>query len=235
MKIVLLILLSALLSVSAVASIPQNANSLPSIHGCPPRCGGGPHAQDPGANRTSAPLVLYPTTQEIFAYLQKEGLKKEIEAITNRTTNGVPSNAQIANSGNITWLGFQGNLEGINLIFLSLSLDGGKNFSEPFRVSAPNGGNASNLQLGVSDDGNFVYTTWQETNMTTGINRIMLSSSMDGGREFKTYTLNPPGDGNAVDPRLKVVGDNLVLVWLQDEPGNCSSTGGVYCSHGGRW
>lgn len=233
MKIAAYLVLVVLISVSVIELIPQDVSSLRSQHGCPPRCG--PHDRDPRENRTSAPLVVYPTTEEIFAYLKQEGLKKEIEAITNSTINGIPSNAQIANSGNITWLGFQGNLEGINQIFASLSLDGGKNFSDPFRLSASNAGNASNLQLGVSEDGNFVYVAWQETNMTTGINRIMLSSSMDGGREFKTYTLNPPGDGNAINPILKIVGNDLVLVWLQDEPGSCSPTGGVFCSHGGRW
>ncbi len=217
-----------------ITSIPQNALSVRSIHGCPPRCGPSDHdyLRD---NKTSSPVVLFPTTDEIFAYLKEEGIKKEINAISNRTTNGYPSNAQIANSGNITWLGFEGNIGGINHIFVSLSNDSGKNFSEPFQLSAPNAGNASQLQVGVSENGNFVYVAWQETNMTTGKNRIMLSSSMDGGREFKTYTLNPPGDGNAIEPRLKVVGNDLVLVWIQDEPGSCSPTGGEYCSHGGRW
>jgi hypothetical protein len=201
--------------------LPQLAFSQHVPPDCPidrpvgPRC---PHPR---------PDVSYPTIEEILDYLNKTGIKKEFGALSN-ATHGEPSNVQAAMAGNTTWIAWQGKIEGINRIFLTGSFDAGTTFTEPVLLSHPNGGNASNLQLGLSEGRQYVFAAWQEedpADPANGFNvtsRIIFSSSMDYGRTFKTYSLNLPGDGNATDPHLTVEGDQISLTWTQEGDSYCT-------------
>jgi hypothetical protein len=198
-------------------TLPQLAFSQHVPPDCPIDRPVGPKCPDP------RPHVSYPTIEEILDYLNRTGIKKEFGAISN-ATHGEPSNVQAAMVGNTTWIAWQGKIEGINRVFLTVSFDAGTTFTEPVLLSHPNGGNASNLQLGLSDSGLYVFAAWQEADpANNATSRIIFSSSMDYGRTFKTYSLNLPSDGNATDPRLTVEGDQISLTWMQEGGGYCTA------------
>jgi hypothetical protein len=198
-------------------TLPQLAFSQHVPPDCPIDRPVGPRCPDP------RPDVSYPTIEEILDYLNRTGIKKEFGALSN-ATHGEPSNVQTAMVGNTTWIAWQGKIEGINRVFLTVSFDAGTTFTEPVLLSHPNGGNASNLQLGLSDSGVYVFAAWQEADpANNATSRIIFSSSMDYGRTFKTYSLNLPSDGNATDPRLTVEGDQISLTWMQEGGGYCTA------------
>ena len=95
-------------------------------------------------------------------------------------------------------------------------------------------GNASKLQLGLSDDGQFIYVTWPDTSPINGTSKIFVSSSMDYGKSFKSYPLSVPGDVNARDPNL-VVGDDGTISLLFTQDGEGMVCEGTVCSHGAFW
>lgn len=197
-------------------TLPQMAFSQHGPH-CPVDKPVGPRCPDPH------PHVSYPTIEEILDYLNRTGIKKEFGALSN-ATHGEPSNVQAAMSGNTTWIAWEGKVEGINRIFLTVSYDGGSTFTEPVLLSHPDGGNATDLQLGLSDSGIYVFAAWQEADPAdNATSRIIFSSSMDYGRTFKTYSLNLPSDGNATNPHLTVEGDQISLTWMQEGGGYCTA------------
>jgi hypothetical protein len=198
-------------------TLPQLAFSQHVPPDCPVDKPVGPRCPDPH------PHVSYPTIPEILDYLNKTGIKRELGALSN-ASHGEPSNVQAAMTVNTTWIAWEGKIDGINRIFLTVSFDGGAKFSEPVLLSHPNGGNASNLQLGLSHSRTYVFAAWQEADPTNnGTSRIIFSSSMDYGRTFKTYSLNLPSDGNAIDPHLTVEGDKISLTWTQEGGGYCTA------------
>ena len=90
------------------------------------------------------PEVIFPTYEEIYAYLKEGGTKTEFSVISN-TSLGVASNVETAISGNTTWVAWQSKTAGINRVFLAVSFDAGNNFTQPVQLSKPDAGNASNL------------------------------------------------------------------------------------------
>jgi hypothetical protein len=197
-----------------------------------PRCDGGP-GPGPGPHR---PIIEFPTLAEIFAYLEEVGNKTELKAIAN-STHGEPSELRtdITATGYITWVAWLGKTNGTNHVFLTGSFDGGMNFTEPVQLDPVDAGNASKLQLGLSDDGQFIFVVWQDTNPINGTSRIFVSSSMDYGKSFKTYPLNVPGDGNARDATLVVGPDGTIsLVFIQEGDSDFCE-GGTVCHHGAFW
>jgi hypothetical protein len=242
MQSILILFLAILSTMTLTYLVPQEVLSLKRYHGCadepPYRCG--EHIVANLTNTTSSGRVVsFPTGQELFGYLEDEGVKEKFDSLTNSSL-GEPSNVQTAIArnapGNNTWVAWQGNIEGINRVFITESADGRKNFSSPFQLSPSVAGNASNLQLGVSDSGESVYVAWQDTNITDSKTRVFLSSSMDGGKQFRTYPLNA-GDVNATDPRMTVFGEDVFLNWIQKgKPLNGTiSEDCELCSHGARW
>ncbi len=179
-----------------------------------------------------APKVEFPTLPELFDYYYKQGIKKDEFSIISNTSEGTPSDIQATIVGNTAWVAWLGKINGTNNVFITVSRDNLKNFEEPVILSTQGGGNATNLQLGVADSGRFVDLVWQGN--VNGTNTIFFSNSMNFGQDFKTYPLNQPGDGNARDPILEVRGENVILVWKQQQTiGN--QTGDVIFSHGSRW
>ncbi len=229
------ILIVVLLFLTATIYYPQESVSKVPYHDCPAP----PAPQDlcpVGTPNTSKakPIVRYPTLEELYAYLNATGGKEEFMALSN-SSQGLGSNVRTAVAGNTTWVAWEGNVNGTNRIFLKVAYNESLMFTPAVELSAPDSGDASNLQLAASENGHLVYAAWQDTNLTTGKNRIFVSASMDGGEEFRTYSLNLPGDSDSTDPELTVSGNEVVITWIQNgERGECSSIPGTVCSHG-RW
>ena len=101
--------------------------------------------------------------------------------------------------GNTAWVAWLGKINGTNHVFITVSRDNVQTFEKPVRLSPQNSGNATNLQLGVTDSGRFVNLAWQGT--VNGNRTIFFSNSMNFGQDFKTYPLNLPNDGNARESR----------------------------------
>jgi len=212
-------------------TITQESLSVEEYHNCPAtleECESTP-------NKSKAtPTVTYPTKQEIYAYINSSGGKKEFTPLSN-SSQGFASNIKTAVAGNTTWVAWEGNVNGTNKVYLKVSYNESLIYTPAVEISAPTSGNASKLQLAASDDGTLVYAAWQDTNMTTGKNSIYVSASMNGGEEFKTYTLNTPNDADSVDPELTVVGQEVLINWIQaGSNGTCSQNNYTACSHG-RW
>ncbi|MGH9924371.1 MAG: hypothetical protein ACRD5B_03245 [Nitrososphaeraceae archaeon] len=226
----------AILSMLLTGAIytPQTSISIRGVHQCPPP----PAPQGPCEGRHNAlrttPNVTYPTYEELFAYLNETGGKKEFTPLSN-SSQGFGTNVQTAIAGNTTWIAWEGNVNGTNNIFLKVSYNESLIFTPAVKLSSPDAGNASKLSLAASEDGNLVYAAWQDTNLTTGKNRIFVSSSMNGGEEFRTYTLNLPEDADSIDPKLTVAGEEVIITWIQNgSGGQCSPDPGTVCQHG-RW
>jgi hypothetical protein len=199
-----------------------------------------------------SPSVKFPTKQQVLNYIKDH---REPVSLSNPLLGNV-TDQQVAISGNTTWVGWLGNVNGTNNVFLTVSVDGGNSFLPPANVTVLSGnqtGNASNLSVGASSDGKEVYAVWKGTNQN-GTNMVFYSSSMDSGKEFKTYPISSP-NVEAVNPKLTVEGNNLLVTWIvkirnlvtgddpcsSDYPGtnqNGTTISGdftVMCSHSRRW
>ena len=188
------------------------------------------------------PNVTFPTQEEIFAYLREGEAKSEFAIIGNNSL-GEASNVVTALNGNMTWVAWQASkADGLNRVFLAVSFNEGYNFTDPIQLSPPNAGNATELQLAITDDGSEVFVVWQDTNITDGKRTVYYSTSMNWGQDFKSYSLNLPGEGEFIEPRLTVANESVFLTWIA--PGNetvalRAGPGGEgdceVCGHGRRW
>ncbi|MBA3285065.1 MAG: hypothetical protein H0U27_08405 [Nitrosopumilus sp.] len=230
--VVLTVTLTTLLTITMLYT-PHESFSIRPFHDCGPKI---PQwlCHDEHNYSKETPVVTYPTKDELFAYLNKTGDKTEFISLSN-SSQGIASNIETATSGNTTWVAWEGNVNGTDKIFLRVSYNQSLLFTPAVELSDPKAGNASKLQIAASEDGNLVYATWQDSNIETGKNRIFVSASMDGGQEFKTYTLNLPGDADSIDPELTVYEDEVLISWIQNGPnGSCGKLNGSACLHG-RW
>ena len=223
-------------------------------HECPPNCepnpcpctnqcsscgcpcsgsyGGGSHDEYDDSMYMHAPKVEFPTIEQLFEYYYDHGIKKDEFNIISNTSEGSPSDMHAAVIGDTAWGAWLGKVNGTNHVFITVSRDNMKTFEEPIILSPPNGGNATNLQLGVTDSGRFVDLTWEGS--VNGTNTIFYSNSMNFGQDFKTYPINLPNEGDASSPVLEVRGESVALLWKQQQSfGN--QTGDVLYMHGGHW
>lgn len=209
-------------------------------HHCPPLC----YETDtvPPTFNLTGPIVNYPTSEEIITYLNETGKKKEFASIANSSDIGIPSEYQIKvveKYQNIVWLAFLGTVEGTGSVYIERSQDGGHGFENKTLLSNETAGSASNLQFDTSDDGRLVYAVWENWNNATNKTSIFVSSSMDSGKSFKTYSLNHPKDGNATNPVIEIIDNNLLILWTQDAPSYGTegghTEGTIIDSHGRRW
>ena len=198
---------------------------------CP--CPNGGHGED-DLRYLHEPKVEFPTVQELFDYYYQRGIEKEEFSIISNGTEGVPSDAVAAISGDSIYVAWLGEANGTNGAFLAVSRDNGATYEKPVQLSPENSGNITDLQIGVTDSGRFVDLAWQET-PNNGTSRVFFSNSMNFGQDFKTYPLNLPTNGSATNPVLEVKGENVVLVWEQETLSANGTKGNVMYSHGGRW
>ena len=223
-----------------LSAIPQEIMSLKPAHKCPPVC----YTTDPHENMTQNISVHFPDINEIYAYLNATGEKKEFKSITNNSEVGTPSEFKISvveKYQNIVWLAFIGNKENQTDVYIQRSNDSGYYFPFTAKLSNSSAGIPSKLQLETSDDGKLVYTVWENYNPINNKTSVWVASSLNSGKNFTSYSLNVPDDGNGYGPVLKVVDDDILIVWTQEPPMHCTgphgfnNTGTVACSHGARW
>jgi hypothetical protein len=152
------------------------------------------------------------TTVKFLQGQEYEQIKKEIGSFTtplSNSTQGNASNIKAASDGRTMYISWLGKVDTINHLFLSISSNGGLNFSEPIELSPPNTGNISNVQIFA--DRRAVALAWQATNTTTGINSIFFSRSYDYGGNFTTIRLT---DEN-VNARGPVLLDEINVAWIE--------------------
>jgi hypothetical protein len=179
------------------------------------------------------PNVLFPTSTEIYDYLNQTGNKSAFVYVSN-SSQGNASNIQTAITNKIIWMAWQGKIKESSHIFAAMSNDSGSNFTPPFELTNSNitNGNLSNLQLGVTSNGSEVFLAWESKNITSGIRSIFFSTSTDYGQTFRTYPLNDPNKEEFFDPRLKVVDDTIWLTWLKIRIGEGDV---IAAGHGRHW
>jgi hypothetical protein len=218
----------------------QLSSSLRPAHHCPPVC----YSTDPEGNHSRHISVQFPDLKEIYEYLNSSGEKKEFKSITNESEVGTPLDFKISvveKYQNIVWLAFLGNKDNQTDVFIQRSNDSGDTFPSLAKVSNSSAGIPSKLQLETSDDGKLVYLVWENYSPIDNKTSVWVASSLDSGKNFTSYGLNVPDDGNGYGPVLKVIDDDILIVWTQEPPMHCfgphqhNNTGNVACSHGARW
>jgi hypothetical protein len=222
------------------SAMVQQASSDERVHRCPPECWirGGPHHLIQNIS------VQFPDLNTIYAYLNASGEKREFESITNGSDVGIPFGYKISvieKYQDIVWLAFLGNKSGQTDVYLKKSTDGGESFALLAKLNNSTAGIPSKMQLETSDTGQLVYLVWENYNPVDNKRSVWVSSSLDAGQTFKTYSLNLPSDGNGYEPVLKVIDDDILVVWTQEPPMHCfgphghNNTQPVACVHGSRW
>jgi hypothetical protein len=163
------------------------------------------------SNMTSSATTAN-TTVKFLQGKEYEQIKKEIGSFTtvlSNSTQGNASDIKAASDGRTMYLSWLGKIDTINHLFLSISSNGGLNFSEPIELSPPNTGNVSNVQIFA--DRRAVALAWQATNSTTDINSIFFSRSYDYGANFTTIRLT---DDN-VNAKGPVLLDEINVAWIE--------------------
>lgn len=231
-----------ILCIFSIFSLGLNQNVLgkAAFHHCPPLC----YELEtvPPTYNLTAPIVNHPTSEELTQYLNESGTKEDFNPIANSSDIGVPSDYQIRvidKYQNLVWLAFIGTLEGNGNVYIQRSSDGGHDFENLTLLSNSTAGSARNLQFDTSDDGRLIYAVWENMNNSTNKSSIYVSSSMDAGYSFKTYSLNYPEDGNATNPIIEIIDNNLLILWTQEPPSHGTegghTEGVIIDSHGRRW
>jgi hypothetical protein len=227
-------------TLTPLSTMTRQGYSLPPGHNCPPVC----YDLESPQNQSKHIDVQFPDLNEIYQYLNSSGEKKEFKSINNESAVEKPFNYKISvveKYQNIVWLAFLDNKSSHTDVFVQRSNDSGDNFPTLAKLNNSTAGIPSKLQLDTSDDGKLVYLAWENYNPVDNKTSIWVSSSLNAGNTFRTYSLNVPSDGNGYDPVLKVVDDDILIVWTQDPPMHCfgphahNNTGTVTCSHGARW
>jgi hypothetical protein len=162
-------------------------------------------------NTTEEPLVQFLTDDEAKQFINEMSYK--IITISNSTltnmTLGDANNVKASTVGNTTYVAWQGNINNTNHVFISITYDGGANYTKPVQLT-PTNANASELQIFASDKN--VSLVWFDYNQTSGKSSIFGSRSTDGGQQFTTYRLTFL-DTNATN--LMISTHNVVL-WTQE-------------------
>jgi hypothetical protein len=162
---------------------------------------------DPSSTKDlSAPQVHFPTQKKVNDYAKETGF--EITQVNN-VSQGEPNNIKAFTVANTTYIVWQGNIQNASRIFVSITRDGGLNYTFPAELTPPNSGNASNLQISVA--GSYVAVVWQAYNQTTGISSIFGSMSRDAGHNFSSFRVSS-GNSSATDPILP---NAYIVIWKQ--------------------
>jgi hypothetical protein len=143
------------------------------------------------------------------------------EAINlSNTTDGVSASPQIALSANGTILVVWQDTSPASDIFVSSSVNGGGNFTEPVNLSATEDGGSFSPKVAVN--GEAIYVAWQDS--SPGNNDIFFASSLDGGSTFNSTNVSQ-NSGVSVSPAL--IADpgteNVFVTWADN-----TDTGGAF-------
>ena len=113
------------------------------------------------------------------------------------------------------------NLSGNNEIFIAVSTNGGKSFTDPKNISN-NPGSSENPVIAVS--GNAVYVVWSDN--TSGNNEILFIKSTNSGDDFTVPENISKNPGSSENPVIAVSGNAVYIAWSDNTSGNppeCSS------------
>ena len=113
------------------------------------------------------------------------------------------------------------NLSGNNEIFIAVSTNGGKSFTDPKNISN-NPGSSENPVIAVS--GNAVYVVWSDS--TPDNNEILFVKSTNAGGNFTNPKNISNNSGSSENPAVAVSGNNVYVVWSDNTSENrpdCSS------------
>jgi hypothetical protein len=164
------------------------------------------------------PQVIHPSNytlediNKIFGY-------KNIPVGKTNSSQGNTSSIRTAAFHNSIYVAWLGNTSAGSTVYLSLSDDAGRSYSDPVELTSNNTGNASNptasnlSNLCASD--NMASIAWQQSNTKTGRSEIWGSISYNGGATFVTQQLSDPG-ADAHDPVIPAGECETVFYMLSD-------------------
>jgi hypothetical protein len=160
------------------------------------------------------PKVVFPSEEELGSYFQNMSIKSPRTNISD-TSMGNVTNIQPARFDMNTYVAFQTKLNSSDHIFLSelqdKNLNGSFVYSNPIELTPTHHGMLSHLQIGAYN--NKIIVAWQDYNSTSNLNSIYVSSSMESGKEFRTYQASA-NNTNAIDPVISSAADGLIF-WKQ--------------------
>ena len=133
--------------------------------------------------------------------------------VSDTTTDSV--NPQVAMSGDNAVITWQEDLPGNDEIFAAMSMDGGATFGTGFNVSDSD---TRSFSPQVAMSGDNAVIAWVEFN--SGNEEIFAAMSMDGGATFGTGFNVSDSDTRSFSPQVAMSGDNVVIAWQEDLPGN---------------
>ncbi|MGD1834503.1 MAG: hypothetical protein ACPKQO_02135 [Nitrososphaeraceae archaeon] len=137
---------------------------------------------------------------------------------------------QVAMSGDNVVITWQERLPGINdETFAAMSMDGGATFGTPINVSDTT---TSSFDQQVAMSGDNVVITWTET-LLGGNTETFAAMSMDGGATFGTGFNVSDTDTDSEDPQVAMSGDNVVITWEEELPGDNEETFAAMSMDGG--
>jgi hypothetical protein len=175
-------------------------------------------------NQTIGPLNNYTNEKSFTQFLTDDDMSKIAQEMNykiipvSNTTLGDVNNFRASTVGNTTYVAWQGNITNTNHVFISITYNGGANYTEPLELTMPNA-NASELQLFASN--NTVSLVWFDRNQTAGNSSIFGSRSTDSGQHFSTFRLTFLNT-TATDLMLPT---HTVVLWIQK--GGCGDGGPV--------
>ena len=156
-----------------------------------------------------------PGNDDIFAAMSMDGGATFGPGFNVSDTGTGSFFAQVAMSGDNVVITWREDLPGFPEIFAAMSMDGGATFGPGFNVSDTSTFSTF-PQIAMSGDN--VVITWQE--FISDNNEIFAAMSMDGGATFGTGFNVSETDTESSRPQIAMSGDNVVITWQEDLPGN---------------
>jgi hypothetical protein len=193
-------------------------------------------AVTPPSMKTNGPSIIFPSEKEMMTYLQQVGRfnnnlvdlsnssNKELFANASGNASDIQS-ATVPGTSFVAFLSESVNNK-TNYVYLSITGDLLNHFQGPLRLSTPAGGNASHIQIAAN--GSNAFVVWAEKSLTTHINSIWASSSMDSGNTWRTWRVNL-GPLNAIEPSVTPSG---IIFWLQQVNPNGQAPSNIQQSMG---
>jgi hypothetical protein len=168
----------------------------------------------PPFNQTTTPgkpVVMHPSKDTINAI--NEMLGYDNRQISNSSQGNVSGIIEAAAAGNSIYVAWMGKINGTNHVFVTISNDNGRSFTNPVELTSKDSGNATKLDICAS--GNIISTAWQEKNSTSGKSGVFGSISYNKGDTFTTSQISA-GNVTARDPVIPP-GACLIVLYVIEE------------------
>jgi hypothetical protein len=162
-----------------------------------------------------------PGNTEIFMRRSADGGATFTSPVNLSNSAGLSYQPSVAISGNTILVAWQDDTPENTEIFMRRSADGGATFTPPVNLS-DNAEFSGYPSVAISGNNAVVtwqdYTPWQEG--TRWNFEIFLRRSMDGGATFETTVNLSNNLGRSAVPSAAISGEDVVVVWYDDLPGN---------------